>query len=93
MPCAERPGAPLLHCNFACPSLTLPSFLFTCLAAAERVAAPGTAAGLVWTSVGGKLQYIECICVGEGRSGSIGALTLTGGCRAGWAGLPGWLAP
>lgn len=51
---------------------------------AERVAAPGTAAGLVWTAVGGKVQYIECICVGaapaaggvSSRAG--GQLTLTG---------------
>jgi ATP-dependent Lon protease len=42
------------------------------------VASPGTAAGLVWTSVGGKVQYIECICVGAGRGGSPGQLTLTG---------------
>ncbi|KAL4458772.1 hypothetical protein ABPG75_013637 [Micractinium tetrahymenae] len=45
---------------------------------AERVAAPGTAAGLVWTAVGGKVQYIECICVGAGRAGRPGQLTLTG---------------
>lgn len=46
---------------------------------AERVSAPGTAAGLVWTAVGGKVQYIECICVGAGRAGRPGQLTLTGG--------------
>lgn len=45
---------------------------------AERVSAPGTAAGLVWTAVGGKVQYIECICVGPGRAGRPGQLTLTG---------------
>lgn len=48
---------------------------------AERVASPGTAAGLVWTSVGGKVQYIECICVGAGRGGAPGQLTLTGALR------------
>jgi hypothetical protein len=54
--------------------------------AAERVAAPGTAAGLVWTAVGGKVQYIECICVGAAPAGGAGGrvggqLTLTGGGR------------
>ena len=52
--------------------------------AAERVAAPGAAAGLVWTSVGGQLQYIECIRVGPGKAGQAGALTLTG--EEGWGG-------
>jgi ATP-dependent Lon protease len=51
----------------------------------ERVVAPGTAAGLVWTAVGGKVQYIECICVGAAPAGSGGSragghLTLTGAC-------------
>lgn len=45
------------------------------------MASPGTAAGLVWTSVGGKVQYIECICVGAGRGGTPGQLTLTGALR------------
>ncbi|KAI3436093.1 hypothetical protein D9Q98_002151 [Chlorella vulgaris] len=49
----------------------------------ERVVAPGTAAGLVWTAVGGKVQYIECICVGAAPAGGGGSragghLTLTG---------------
>ena len=34
--------------------------------ALERVAGPGTAAGLVWTAVGGGVQYIECAKVGPG---------------------------
>lgn len=45
---------------------------------AHRVASPGAAAGLVWTAVGGQVQYIECLCVGGGTPGSPGALTLTG---------------
>ena len=48
---------------------------------AERVASPGTAAGLVWTAVGGKVQYIECSCVGAGRGSGPGQLTLTGALR------------
>ena len=33
----------------------------------ERVVAPGAAAGLVWTAVGGGVQYIECVCVSSGK--------------------------
>jgi ATP-dependent Lon protease len=29
----------------------------------HRVSSPGAAAGLVWTSVGGQVQYIECLIV------------------------------
>ncbi len=36
--------------------------------AIDRVSAPGTAAGLVWTSVGGSVQYIECARVGFGQA-------------------------
>lgn len=46
--------------------------------AADRVSAPGSAAGLVWTAAGGLVQYVECCAVGEGRQGSMGRLTLTG---------------
>ena len=45
---------------------------------AERAATPGAAAGLVWSAVGGQVQYVECICVGTGRAGNAGQLTLTG---------------
>lgn len=34
---------------------------------AERVAEPGTAAGLVWTAVGGGVQYIECAKISSGH--------------------------
>ena len=44
----------------------------------ERVAEPGTVAGLVWTEAGGRVQYIECLCVGTAKPGQQGALTLTG---------------
>ncbi|MEW5314639.1 MAG: hypothetical protein WDW38_006117 [Sanguina aurantia] len=45
---------------------------------AERVCSPGAAAGLVWTSVGGLVQYVECCKVGAGQPGRLGALKLTG---------------
>jgi ATP-dependent Lon protease len=45
--------------------------------AAQRVASPGAAAGLVWTSAGGAVQYIECLCV-SGHKNTPGTLTLTG---------------
>jgi ATP-dependent Lon protease len=35
--------------------------------AMERIRAPGTAAGLVWTAAGGSVQYIECACIGYGN--------------------------
>eukprot|EP00798_Chlamydomonas_sp_ICE-L_P026793 gene26793-4383_t len=44
----------------------------------ERVAAPGAATGLVWTSVGGAVQYIECVRVSDGVADRAGSLTLTG---------------
>ena len=44
----------------------------------ERIASPGAAAGLVWTSHGGQVQYIECLCVGISSEGKRGSLTLTG---------------
>ncbi|GAB4821799.1 hypothetical protein N2152v2_008845 [Parachlorella kessleri] len=44
----------------------------------ERVASPGTTAGLVWTEVGGQVQYIECLQVGSGSGKGPGSLTLTG---------------
>ncbi|KAH7619113.1 hypothetical protein Ndes2526B_g06066 [Nannochloris sp. 'desiccata'] len=46
--------------------------------AAQKVASPGAAAGLVWTAAGGAVQYIECLCVGTGHHGTPGTLTLTG---------------
>jgi ATP-dependent Lon protease len=46
--------------------------------ATQRVASPGAAAGLVWTSAGGAVQYIECLMVGTGHHGAPGTLTLTG---------------
>ena len=39
---------------------------FSSSEAIERVSAPGTAAGLVWTAVGGSVQYIECARIGLG---------------------------
>lgn len=46
--------------------------------AAQRVASPGAAAGLVYTASGGAVQYIECLCVGTGHRDTPGTLTLTG---------------
>ena len=46
--------------------------------ASQRVSSPGAAAGLVWTSAGGAVQYIECLMVGAGQNGAPGTLTLTG---------------
>ena len=46
--------------------------------AAERITAPGTAAGLVWTAAGGSVQFIECARIGYGRPDRPGSLTLTG---------------
>jgi len=46
--------------------------------AAQRVASPGAAAGLVYTASGGAVQYIECLCVGTGHHDTPGTLTLTG---------------
>eukprot|EP00955_Chlamydomonas_euryale_P026807 282534-Chlamydomonas_euryale.AAC.1 len=37
--------------------------------ALERVSGPGAAAGLVWTAVGGAVQYVECARVGGGVPG------------------------
>ncbi len=51
--------------------------------AADRISAPGSAAGLVWTAAGGLVQYVECCAVGEGQDGHMGRLTLTGGCVKG----------
>jgi hypothetical protein len=45
---------------------------------AAAVSGPGVAAGLVWTAVGGGVQFVECVKVGEGRPGQPGQLTLTG---------------
>eukprot|EP00882_Tetradesmus_deserticola_P011953 GHRQ01012651.1.p1 GENE.GHRQ01012651.1~~GHRQ01012651.1.p1 ORF type:complete len:431 (+),score=164.34 GHRQ01012651.1:26-1294(+) len=45
---------------------------------AAAVSGPGVAAGLVWTAVGGGVQFVECVRVGEGRQGQPGQLTLTG---------------
>jgi ATP-dependent Lon protease len=42
------------------------------------VAAPGSAAGLVWTAIGGQVQYIECLKAGDGSPDRPGTLTLTG---------------
>lgn len=47
-------------------------------AASRRVTSPGTAAGLVWTAVGGGVMYVECLAVGAGETGRVGKLTLTG---------------
>lgn len=44
----------------------------------ERICGPGIAAGLVWTPVGGMVQYIECCCTNRGQSSKLGQLTLTG---------------
>ncbi|KAL6765392.1 hypothetical protein V8C86DRAFT_2430812 [Haematococcus lacustris] len=46
--------------------------------AALRVSGPGAAAGLVWTAVGGGVQYIECVRISPGQQGRLGRLTLTG---------------
>ncbi len=35
--------------------------------AIERITAPGTAAGLVWTAAGGGVQYVECARIGYGH--------------------------
>ncbi len=45
---------------------------------AERVQLAGTAAGLVWTAAGGKVQYIEALCIDTGNENRTGTLTLTG---------------
>ena len=44
----------------------------------EQVAAPGAAAGLVWTAAGGGVQFIECVRVSRGVVGRPGSLMLTG---------------
>lgn len=41
---------------------------------ASRVGVPGVATGLVWTTVGGKIMFVEATQMGGGK----GALTLTG---------------
>lgn len=46
--------------------------------ASERVSSPGTAAGLVWTSVGGGVQYIECVRVSSGSPSRSGTVKITG---------------
>lgn len=45
---------------------------------AHELGAAGSAAGLVWTSVGGAVQYVECCCVGQGQPDRQGRLMLTG---------------
>jgi ATP-dependent Lon protease len=50
--------------------------------AAHRAAAPGAAAGLVWSEAGGAVQYIEAVTAGLAPRGRAGALTLTGSCGA-----------
>jgi len=44
----------------------------------DRVQAPGAATGLVWTSTGGSVQYIECVRTSVGQRDRPGTLTLTG---------------
>ncbi|KAF5833405.1 Lon protease C-terminal proteolytic domain-containing protein [Dunaliella salina] len=46
--------------------------------AQDRVQAPGAATGLVWTSTGGSVQYIECVRTSVGQRDRPGTLTLTG---------------
>mmetsp|Transcript_6093 Transcript_6093/g.13222 ORF Transcript_6093/g.13222 Transcript_6093/m.13222 type:complete len:1166 (+) Transcript_6093:153-3650(+) len=46
--------------------------------ATERVSSPGAAAGLVWTAVGGSVQYIECARIAPGSPDKPGQLTMTG---------------
>jgi ATP-dependent Lon protease len=50
--------------------------------AAHRAAAPGAAAGLVWSEAGGAVQYIEAVTAGMAPRGRAGALALTGSCGA-----------
>ena len=38
----------------------------------------GSAAGLVWTAVGGQVQYVECCCTSTGQPHTPGKLVLTG---------------
>ncbi len=38
----------------------------------------GSAAGLVWTAVGGQVQYVECCCTSTGQPQRPGKLVLTG---------------
>lgn len=38
----------------------------------------GSAAGLVWTAVGGQVQYVECCCTSTGQPQQPGKLVLTG---------------
>lgn len=45
--------------------------------AAERVAGPGAVAGLVWTAVGGGVQYVEAARISEGHPGRWADLTTT----------------
>ena len=40
--------------------------------------AAGSAAGLVWTAVGGQVQYVECCCTSAGQPHRPGKLVLTG---------------
>ena len=40
--------------------------------------AAGSAAGLVWTAVGGQVMYVECCCTSTGQSNRPGKLVLTG---------------
>eukprot|EP00192_Tetraselmis_astigmatica_P001134 CAMPEP_0117653794 /NCGR_PEP_ID=MMETSP0804-20121206/3390_1 /TAXON_ID=1074897 /ORGANISM="Tetraselmis astigmatica, Strain CCMP880" /LENGTH=1079 /DNA_ID=CAMNT_0005460011 /DNA_START=223 /DNA_END=3463 /DNA_ORIENTATION=- len=51
---------------------------FTGHEAEERVKEAGTATGLVWTPVGGSVQFVEACMVSRGRHGREGTLTLTG---------------
>ncbi|KAL3159511.1 hypothetical protein ABBQ38_009929 [Trebouxia sp. C0009 RCD-2024] len=45
---------------------------------ADSLVAPGSAAGLVWTAVGGQVQYVECCCTSTGQPHRPGKLVLTG---------------
>ncbi|KAA6424523.1 MAG: lon protease protein peroxisomal-like [Trebouxia sp. A1-2] len=45
---------------------------------ADSLVSPGSAAGLVWTAVGGQVQYVECCCTSTGQPQRPGKLVLTG---------------
>ncbi|GMH41956.1 hypothetical protein BSKO_09875 [Bryopsis sp. KO-2023] len=46
--------------------------------AMDRISGPGISAGLVWTPVGGMVQYVEGCCTSYGHPDKLGQLTLTG---------------
>ena len=52
--------------------------LFWCASHISVGMVAGSAAGLVWTAVGGQVQYVECCCTSTGQPQRPGKLVLTG---------------